>query len=100
MVDGFKKLQQKWEMLSGREPSQSPPSSPTNTANKSKIPRPITSPVKPSGIPVLISPSGKQNGKLSKKNVTPSATKSIAGAKTKPAPLKKQTSAARYVWYL
>ncbi|XP_068912211.1 serine-rich adhesin for platelets isoform X4 [Tenebrio molitor] len=91
----FKKLQQKWEMLSGREPSQSPPSSPTNTANKSKIPRPITSPVKPSGIPVLISPSGKQNGKLSKKNVTPSATKGIVGAKTKPAPLKKQTSAAR-----
>ncbi|XP_044263071.1 uncharacterized protein LOC123010326 isoform X2 [Tribolium madens] len=62
----FKKLQQKWEMLSGRESNPSPPLSPTNT--KSKIPRPITSPIKPSGIPVLISPSGK-NQKTPKKNL-------------------------------
>lgn len=61
----FKKLQRKWEMLSGRESStsQSPPSSPTHT-NKSRIPRPLSSPVKPSGIPVPIS---------IKKTITPSA---------------------------
>lgn len=52
----FKKLQQKWEMLSGH----SPPTSPTHS--KSKIPRPITSPVRPSGIPVLISPNSKKKG--------------------------------------
>lgn len=57
----FKKLQKKWEMLSGQEPTptshptpQSPPGSPTHTG-KSKIPRPLTSPVKPSGIPVPVS---------------------------------------------
>lgn len=61
----FKKLQRKWEMISGRESSepQSPPLSPTHTS-KSKIPRPLSSPVKPSGIPVPIS---------TKKVVTPPA---------------------------
>lgn len=63
----FKKLQQKWEMLSGKE-SISPPSSPTHSS-KSKIPRPVISPVKPSGIPVAVSPSAK-NGKGVKKIVT------------------------------
>lgn len=66
----FKKLQRKWEMLSGKESSgsASPPSSPTH-AVKSRIPRPLSSPVKPSGIPVpvsvakkpaLTSPNGKK----------------------------------------
>ncbi|GJQ82071.1 hypothetical protein Trydic_g6943 [Trypoxylus dichotomus] len=61
----FKKLQRKWEMLSGKE-STSPPESPTH--NKSKIPRPVASPVKPSGIPIAISPSST---KLNAKGVTP-----------------------------
>lgn len=91
----FKKLQQKWEMLSGREPSQSPPSSPTNGANKSKIPRPITSPVKPSGIPVLISPSGKPSAKGLKKNVA-RGTGIARPSTAKGATTKKQT-AARWV---
>lgn len=47
----FKKLQRKWEMISGKE---SPPTSPTHSA-KSKIPRPLTSPIKPSGIPLPVS---------------------------------------------
>nr|CAH7731909.1 unnamed protein product [Callosobruchus chinensis] len=48
------KLQQKWEMLSvQKSESESPPQSPTHT--KSKIPRPITSPIRPSGIPVPVS---------------------------------------------
>ncbi|XP_060525717.1 uncharacterized protein LOC132701627 isoform X2 [Cylas formicarius] len=55
----FKKLQRKWEMLSGKESTEEP-SSPTHPAGKSKIPRPVSSPVKPSGIPVLISPTSKQ----------------------------------------
>ncbi|KAJ3641779.1 hypothetical protein Zmor_028257 [Zophobas morio] len=88
----FKKLQQKWEMLSGREPSQSPPSSPTNGANKSKIPRPITSPVKPSGIPVLISPSGKPSAKGLKKNVA-RGTGIARPSTAKGATTKKQTAA-------
>lgn len=82
----FKKLQQKWEMLSGTESNPSPPASPTNT--KSKIPRPIMSPVKPSGIPVLISPSGK--GQKAMKPVK----KGVAPIKAKP-PLQKQNSGAR-----
>ncbi|CAG9864129.1 unnamed protein product [Phyllotreta striolata] len=57
----FKKLQKKWEMLSTQNSTESPPLSPTH-APKSKIPRPISSPVKPSGIPVLVkklpSPTG------------------------------------------
>lgn len=61
----FKKLQQKWEMLSGKDSQESPPLSPTSTPNKSKIPRLIPSPVK-SGIPVLMS-----NMKNVKKVVTP-----------------------------
>lgn len=73
----FKKLQQKWEMLSGRESSQSPPLSPTTltTPTKSKIPRPITSPVRPSGIPVpvkkILTPpgAGKVALKLTSHNV-------------------------------
>ncbi|XP_008191639.2 uncharacterized protein LOC661485 isoform X4 [Tribolium castaneum] len=78
----FKKLQQKWEMLSGRESNPSPPSSPTN--NKSKIPRPITSPIKPSGIPILISPSGKSQ-KTPKKNLV----------QAKPPPKPKKTTSVR-----
>ncbi|XP_057651614.1 uncharacterized protein LOC130891091 isoform X2 [Diorhabda carinulata] len=57
----FKKLQQKWEKLSGHNPLESPPSSPTH-AVKSKIPRPITSPIKPSGIPIPVT-----NAKIGKK---------------------------------
>lgn len=61
----FKKLQQKWEMLSGQNSTESPPPSPTHVTTKSKIPRPITSPVKPSGIPVLVkkvtTPPGGKN---------------------------------------
>ncbi|ERL95179.1 hypothetical protein D910_12448 [Dendroctonus ponderosae] len=57
----FKKLQQRWEMLSAKDSFEkdSPPPSPTHPNVKSKIPRPITSPVRPSGIPVLISPPAK-----------------------------------------
>ncbi|KAL3279078.1 hypothetical protein HHI36_016592 [Cryptolaemus montrouzieri] len=76
----FKKLQQRWEMLSGKDQSFSPPSSPTHTPNtptpntpsKSRIPRLITSPVKPvSGIPVAVPQAGKmQNGKVGVKKVT------------------------------
>ncbi|KAF5308641.1 hypothetical protein FQR65_LT06102 [Abscondita terminalis] len=66
----FRKLQEKWERLSGRDLSTSPPLSPTH-ASKSKIPRPVTSPVRPpSGIPVpVISPTCKS--KIAKKVVTP-----------------------------
>ncbi|CAG9823829.1 unnamed protein product [Phaedon cochleariae] len=71
----FKKLQQKWEMLSGQNPTESPPLSPTH-ATKSKIPRPITSPVKPSGIPV---PVGLAVGnKAIKKVTTPPGGKASA----------------------
>ncbi|KAK5650643.1 hypothetical protein RI129_001672 [Pyrocoelia pectoralis] len=67
----FRKLQEKWEKLSGRDLSCSPPQSPTHT-NKSKIPRPVTSPVRPpSGIPVpVISPTSKPS-KIAKKAITP-----------------------------
>lgn len=40
-------------MLSGQNSTESPPQSPTHTP-KSRIPRPITSPIKPSGIPVPV----------------------------------------------
>lgn len=62
----FKKLQMKWEMLSGKELNHSPPESPTH---KSKIPKPIVSPNRPSGIPVPISPSAKSKS-IPKKTVT------------------------------
>ncbi|XP_030767612.1 uncharacterized protein LOC115891308 isoform X2 [Sitophilus oryzae] len=89
----FKKLQQRWEMLSGRDSEErdSPPSSPTH-ANKSKIPRPITSPVKPSGIPVLVS---------HKKITCSQANKSIPGVKgintIKNSPVKNSTPRASRV---
>lgn len=72
----FKKLQRKWEMLSGKESSisQSPSSSPTHS-NVSKIPRPLSSPIKPSGIPVPIS----------SKKVSPTSTntkKQTVGSRT------------------
>lgn len=82
----FKKLQRKWEMLSGRE-SQSPPESPTN---KSKIPRFVPSPNKPSGIPIPItaSPSGKNLSKAQPKKVTTPP----GGAKKIPVPVTRQPS--------
>lgn len=70
----FRKLQQKWEMLSGRDQNFSPPSSASHTPNtpsKSRIPRLITSPIKPSGIPV---PLSSKNGV--KKVTTPPENKS------------------------
>lgn len=88
----FKKLQQKWEMLSGKESvdKESPPPSPTHAANKSRIPRLITSPVKPSGIPVLVSPPNKQPNK---KVTSPQGTKNIPAVKgvnsVKNSPAKK-----------
>lgn len=83
----FKKLQQKWELLSGQNSSESPPPSPTNLSNKSKIPRPIMSPVRPSGIPVLV-----------KKVITPPSGKNpiLKGANSiKNSPLKKPASSVR-----
>lgn len=83
----FKKLQQKWELLSGQNPTESPPSSPTNLGNKSKIPRPITSPVRPSGIPVPL-----------KKAITPPAGKNpvLKGVNSiKNSPMKKPTPSPR-----
>lgn len=82
----FKKLQRKWEMLSGKD-STSPPESPTH--GKSKIPRPVASPVKPSGIPIAISPSTtKPNAKslTPKKAVTPPGgiPKKVSGIAIKP----------------
>ncbi|KAJ8915224.1 hypothetical protein NQ315_015447, partial [Exocentrus adspersus] len=65
----FKKLQQRWEMLSGQNSTESPPASPTHAAPKSKIPRPVISPVRPSGIPVPASPTGKSVSKTGKKQV-------------------------------
>lgn len=47
-------MQQKWEMISGQNSTESPLQSPTHVATKSKIPRPITSPIRPSGIPVPV----------------------------------------------
>lgn len=83
----FKKLQAKWEMLSGKE-SQSPPESPTHP-NKSKIPRPVASPVKPSGIPVPVS---KPISKLPpKKSPTTAGDKKVVGGNNlvKSSPAKK-----------
>ncbi|XP_031333740.1 uncharacterized protein LOC116163770 isoform X2 [Photinus pyralis] len=67
----FRKLQEKWEKLSGKDLPCSPPQSPTH-ANKSKIPRLVTSPVRPpSGIPVpVVSPTTKPS-KIAKKVTTP-----------------------------
>ncbi|KAG5887717.1 hypothetical protein JTB14_020019 [Gonioctena quinquepunctata] len=70
----FKKLQQKWEMMSGQNSTESPPPSPTQV-NKSKIPRPIMSPVKPSGIPVPVSLATKGGNKTVKKVTTPPGAK-------------------------
>ncbi|CAH1127170.1 unnamed protein product [Ceutorhynchus assimilis] len=76
----FKKLQQRWEMLSNKESFEkdSPPPSPTHANPKSKIPRPITSPIRPSGIPVLVSPPPK-----------PSALKKLVGPQATNSPSKK-----------
>ncbi|XP_044762319.1 uncharacterized protein LOC123319421 isoform X3 [Coccinella septempunctata] len=97
----FKKLQQRWEMLSGKDQAFSPPLSPTHTPNtptpntpsKSRIPRLITSPVKPvSGIPVAVCQGAKaSNGKGSQKKVTtppnpkPPITNKMGSAKNSPA---------------
>ncbi|KAJ8956774.1 hypothetical protein NQ314_006649 [Rhamnusium bicolor] len=96
----FKKLQQKWEMLSGQNSSESPPLSPTHAPNKSKIPRPITSPIKPSGIPVPVSPTVKGGLKTVKKVTTPpasskvnSSTKGVSSVKS--SPLKRAGPCAR-----
>ncbi|XP_066157352.1 uncharacterized protein [Euwallacea fornicatus] len=87
----FRKLQQKWEMLSGRDSveNDSPPPSPTHSNAKSKIPRPITSPVKPSGIPVLISPPSKSAP--NKKMTSPQSNKQTPATKisVKNSPAKK-----------
>ncbi|XP_023019159.2 uncharacterized protein isoform X2 [Leptinotarsa decemlineata] len=85
----FKKLQQKWEMLSGQNSTESPPPSPTHVT-KSKIPRPISSPVKPSGIPVLVSPVVKGGVNIAKKVTTPPCgkgspiTKGLVSTKSSP----------------
>lgn len=86
----FKKLQQKWELLSGRD--SPPPSSPQK---QSKIPRPITSPGKPpnSGIPVLISPTSLVRNKSVKKTPPVKNVKSSAGVKT--TPVKKSVVSGR-----
>ncbi|XP_050299229.1 uncharacterized protein LOC126738115 isoform X2 [Anthonomus grandis grandis] len=85
----FKKLQQKWEMLSKESvDKESPPPSPTHVGNKSKIPRPITSPVRPSGIPVLVSPATKLTASKIPSNI---ATKQLKGA-VKNSPAKKPGS--------
>ncbi|XP_076253104.1 uncharacterized protein LOC143191665 isoform X4 [Rhynchophorus ferrugineus] len=88
----FKKLQQRWEMLSGRESveKESPPPSPTHL-NKSKIPRPITSPIKPSGIPVLV----PQPKSVNKKVTSPQGSKPVPIVKgsnsIKSSPAKKSS---------
>lgn len=87
----FKKLQQKWELLSGQNSSESPPPSPTNLA-KSKIPRPITSPVRPSGIPI---PVKKVTTPPSGKNPIVKGTNSIRNS-----PMKKTTSSVRWDIYI
>lgn len=95
----FKKLQQKWEMLSGHNSTESPPHSPTHAVGKSKIPRPVISPVRPSGIPVPVSPTTKSGLKTVKKVTTPPSggkatiAKGINGIKS--LPLKKTGSSAR-----
>lgn len=74
----FKKLQRRWEMLSTKEVS--PPESPTHTP-KSKIPRPVISPIKPSGIPVPVSPTYKGIKGVAKKVTSPNGA---AAVKSKP----------------
>jgi hypothetical protein len=86
----FRRLQMKWEMLSGKEASTNEKVSPggttspgqttdsiggsTNTSvagsGRSKIPRPVTSPIRSSGIPVL----SPQQATRSKKTVTTPVT--------------------------
>lgn len=75
----FKKLQRKWETLSGKESSasNSPPASPTH-AVKSRIPRLLSSPVKPSGIPVPVSSAKKSN------LPSPNGKKSVMGVTRTP----------------
>jgi len=80
----FKKLQRKWEMLSTKE---SPPESPTHV--KSKIPRPVTSPVRPSGIPVpckstkkVITPPGQAPGKKLSTPVKCNSNKKVVNNRT------------------
>ncbi|XP_018565929.1 uncharacterized protein LOC108906959 isoform X2 [Anoplophora glabripennis] len=95
----FKKLQQRWEMLSGQNSTESPPSSPTHAAGKSKIPRPVISPVRPSGIPVAVSPTTKGGLKSVKRVTTPpsgsktAVNKGLNGVKS--SPLKKAGVCAR-----
>ncbi|XP_045478169.1 uncharacterized protein LOC123683260 isoform X2 [Harmonia axyridis] len=95
----FKKLQQRWEMLSGKDQAFSPPLSPTHTPNtpntpsKSRIPRLITSPVKPvSGIPTPVCQGSKTaNAKVGQKKVTtppsskPPSTNKVGSVKSSPA---------------
>lgn len=82
----FRRLQMKWEMLSGRE-SQSPPTSPSHSQKSlSKIPRLVTSPVK-SGIPVLSPSFMKAPSKIpAAKKVTtpPGVVKKTTGLIAKP----------------
>ncbi|KAI5698253.1 hypothetical protein M8J75_004217 [Diaphorina citri] len=78
----FKRLQQRWEMLSGT-PLQTPASSPVKV--RSRIPRPVSSPttvVKPSGLP-LAKPMAKKPPLPSPTSTTP---KSIT-----PAPPRSKT---------
>lgn len=95
----FKKLQQKWEMLSGQNSTESPPPSPTHTAGKSKIPRPVISPIRPSGIPVPVSPTTKGTVKAMKRVTTPPSGGKAAFAKgiggVKNSPLKKTGASTR-----
>lgn len=95
----FKRLQQKWEMLSGQNSSESPPLSPTHGTNKSKIPRPITSPIRPSGIPVPVSPTLKGACKTVKKVTTPPSIKNTLVNKAfgvvKNSPMKKAVPSTR-----
>ncbi|CAH2006314.1 unnamed protein product [Acanthoscelides obtectus] len=90
----FRKLQQKWEMLSvQKSESESPPQSPTHT--KSKIPRPITSPIRPSGIPIPVSkvpvtakppptgiPKANSKGALNKRPVISNRTSRVDQVET------------------
>lgn len=95
----FKKLQKKWEMLSGQNSTESPPSSPTHAAGKSKIPRPVISPIRPSGIPVPVSPTTKSAVKTVKRVTTPPSGGKVAIAKgisgVKSSTLKKTGACTR-----
>uniref|UniRef100_A0A6P7H870 Uncharacterized protein LOC114345508 isoform X1 n=2 Tax=Diabrotica virgifera virgifera TaxID=50390 RepID=A0A6P7H870_DIAVI len=89
----FKKLQQRWEMLSGQNSTESPPPSPTHVT-KSKIPRPITSPIKPSGIPIPVS-----TAKTVKKVTTPPGGGKVMHCKSLPnvksSPMKRNVPNTR-----